>query len=56
MEKAPDTLVIGGKEAEAKAVSMRSRAKGDEGVMPLDAYVEKLRIEVAARALPEKRK
>ena len=56
VEKVPYALVIGGKEAEAKAVSVRSRAKGDEGVMPLDACVEKLRIEVATRALPEKRK
>jgi threonyl-tRNA synthetase len=56
VEKVPYALVIGGKEAEAKAVAVRSRAKGDEGVMPFDAYVEKLRTEVAARALPEKRK
>jgi threonyl-tRNA synthetase len=56
VEKVPYALVIGGKEAEAKAVSVRSRAKGDEGVMPFDAYVEKLRIEVATRALPEKKK
>jgi len=48
--------VIGGKEAEAKAVSVRSRAKGDEGVMPLETYLEKLRSEVQTRALPEKRK
>jgi threonyl-tRNA synthetase len=56
VEKVPYALVIGGKEAEAKAVSVRSRAKGDEGVMPFDAYVEKLRTEVAARALPDKKK
>ena len=56
VEKVPYALVIGGKEAEAKAVSVRSRAKGDEGVMPFDAYVEKLRTEVATRALPDKKK
>ena len=56
VEKVPYALVIGGKEAEAKAVSVRSRAKGDEGVMPLETYLEKLRSEVQTRALPEKRK
>jgi len=56
VEKVPYALVLGGKEAEAKAVSVRSRAKGDEGVQPLDAFLEKLRIEVATRALPEKKK
>jgi len=50
----PYALVIGGKEAEAQAGSVRSRAKGDEGVMPLEAYLEKLRTEVQTRALPVK--
>jgi threonyl-tRNA synthetase len=56
VEKVPYALVIGGKEAEAKAVAVRSRARGDEGVMPVEAFLEKLRIEVATRALPEKKK
>ena len=56
VEKVPYALVIGGKEAEARAVAVRSRARGDEGVMPLAAFVEKLRAEVAGRALPEKKK
>jgi hypothetical protein len=34
---------------------VHSRARGDEGVMPLDAYIEKLRTEVAIRALPDKK-
>jgi threonyl-tRNA synthetase len=55
VEKVPYCLVIGGKEAEAKTVSVRSRARGDEGVMPLEAYLEKLRTEVATRALPAKK-
>jgi threonyl-tRNA synthetase len=37
-------------------VSVRSRARGDEGVMPVDAFIEKLRTEVATRALPDKKK
>jgi threonyl-tRNA synthetase len=56
VEKVPYALVIGGKEAEAKAVSVRSRAGGDEGVMPLETYLEKLRREVQTRALSGKRK
>jgi threonyl-tRNA synthetase len=55
VEKVPYALVIGGKEAEAKSVAVRSRARGDEGIMPVDAYIEKLRTEVATRALPDKK-
>jgi threonyl-tRNA synthetase len=36
-------------------VSVRSRARGDEGVMPFEAYLEKLRTEVQTRALPDKK-
>src|SRR3954468_3495119 len=56
IDKIPYTLVIGQKEAEANSVSVRSRAKGDEGVMTTDAYIAKLRTEVSTRALPEKKK
>ncbi|MDD2764317.1 MAG: threonine--tRNA ligase [Opitutaceae bacterium] len=56
VEKVPYALVVGGKEAEARAVSVRSRAKGDEGVMPFETYIEKLRTEVVTRALPERKK
>jgi threonyl-tRNA synthetase len=55
VEKVPYALVVGGKEAEAKSVAVRSRARGDEGIMPVDAYIDKLRTEVATRALPAKR-
>ncbi len=53
LEKIPYTLVLGGKEAEARSVSVRSRARGDEGVQPFVQYLEKLRSEIATRALPE---
>ena len=56
LDKVTYTLVIGQKEAEANSVSVRSRAKGDEGVMTADAYVAKLKVEVTTRALPEKKK
>ncbi len=56
LEKVPYTLVLGAKEAEARAVSVRSRAKGDEGVLPFDGFLERVRHEVATRALPGKTK
>jgi threonyl-tRNA synthetase len=52
LEKVPYTVVLGGKEAEARTVSVRSRARGDEGVQPFDAWLEKLCGEIRTRALP----
>ena len=56
LDKVPYTLVMGYKEAETQSVSVRSRARGDEGVVSLDAFVAKLKAEVATRALPDKKK
>jgi threonyl-tRNA synthetase len=56
LDKVPYTLVMGYKEAETQSVSVRSRARGDEGVMSLDAYVAKLKAEISTRALPDKKK
>jgi threonyl-tRNA synthetase len=56
LDKVPYTLVLGAKEAEAQSVSVRSRAKGDEGVMPFAAYLEKIKTEISTRARPEKKK
>jgi len=56
LEKVPYTLVLGGKEAEARAVSVRSRARGDEGVMPFAKFVERIAAEIRTRALPDKKK
>ncbi|HLP03680.1 MAG TPA: His/Gly/Thr/Pro-type tRNA ligase C-terminal domain-containing protein, partial [Opitutaceae bacterium] len=55
VEKIPYALVIGQKEAEALSVSVRSRAKGDEGVIKQDDFVARVLNEIATRALPEKR-
>jgi threonyl-tRNA synthetase len=55
LDKVPYTIVIGQKEAEANSVSVRSRARGDEGIMTADAYVAKVKHEVVTRALPEKK-
>ena len=56
LDKVPYTLVMGYKEAETQSVSVRSRARGDEGVISLEAFVAKLKAEVATRALPDKKK
>ena len=55
LEKVPYSLVLGQKEAEALSVSVRSRAKGDEGVIKQDDFVARILQEIATRALPEKR-
>jgi threonyl-tRNA synthetase len=54
LEKVPYMLVLGAKEAETKSVSVRSRAKGDEGTLPFDEYLARLVNEIKTRALPVK--
>jgi threonyl-tRNA synthetase len=56
LDKVPYTLVIGQKEAEIQSVSVRSRARGDEGVQPFAQYIERLKTEIATRALPDRKK
>ncbi len=56
LDKIPYTLVIGQKEADANSVSVRSRARGDEGVMVADTFLAKLKTEVSTRSLPDKKK
>ena len=48
MEKIPYMLVVGGREAEAGAVSVRSREKGDQGTMPLDDFLKNICMETKA--------
>ncbi len=55
LDKVPYVLVLGQKEAEALSASLRSRAKGDEGVHKLDDLVARFKSEVATKALPEKK-
>ncbi len=54
LDKIPHTLVLGAKEAETKSVSVRSRAKGDEGTLPFADYLARLVDEIKTRALPVK--
>lgn len=56
LEKVPYVLVLGQKEAELLSASVRSRAKGDEGVHKIADLVARFKQEVATRALPEKKK
>ena len=46
LEKVPYMLVIGDKEVEAGTVAVRTREGKDLGAMPLDAFLEKIGIEV----------
>lgn len=55
LDKVPYVLVLGQKEAEALSASVRSRAKGDEGVHKLADLVQRFKTEIATRALPEKK-
>ena len=55
IDKVPYVLVLGQKEAEALSASVRSRAKGDEGVHPIADIIARFKTEVATRALPEKK-
>ena len=36
-------LVVGGRDAEAGVVSVRSREAGDQGAMTLEAFIERLK-------------
>ena len=40
-------LITGPKEAEARAVAVRSREKGDEGPVPIDEFVARIKAEAS---------
>ena len=50
VQKIPYLLVIGDKEAESGAVAVRSRA-GDEGAMPLDDFIARIRGEIDTKKM-----
>jgi threonyl-tRNA synthetase len=50
LEKVPYMLVVGDKEIEDGAVSVRSRKDGDKGSMKFDAFVEMIKEEIASKA------
>ena len=51
MQKVPYVLVMGDKEAEAGAVSVRRRGQGDGGSMPLTQFVERAKKLVGAHSM-----
>ncbi|HTM33937.1 MAG TPA: threonine--tRNA ligase [Vicinamibacterales bacterium] len=51
LQKIPYMLVVGDREAADRAVAVRSRAKGDLGARPLDAFVTDALAEVASKQL-----
>jgi len=51
LEKVPYMLVVGGKEAESRQVSVRSRKAGDEGSHAVENFVERLKTEISERTL-----
>jgi threonyl-tRNA synthetase len=50
MEKIPYMLIIGDKEIENRAVSVRSRKDGDLGSMPFDGFVDKIIEEIETKS------
>jgi threonyl-tRNA synthetase len=50
-QKTPYILVFGDKEQEAHAVSVRTRAKGDQGSMPLTDFIAKAKALVASQSM-----
>jgi threonyl-tRNA synthetase len=50
MQKIPYVLVVGDKEAESEAVSVRTRGKGDEGSMPFADFLARAQAVVADRS------
>ena len=51
MQKLPYILVVGDKEKEAGAVAVRARGNIDLGVMPLDAFVQKISGDITHKSL-----
>lgn len=51
LDKIPYMLVVGGKEAEDKTVSVRSRYAGDEGVKPLTEFIEQICKEIRTKEI-----
>ncbi len=51
LQKIPFMLVVGDKEAEARAVAVRTRDEQDRGAQPLDAFIVAAKALIAARAL-----
>ena len=51
LAKVPYMLVVGQREAESNAVSVRTRSGGDQGSMPLNDFIRRCKEEITDRAL-----
>jgi threonyl-tRNA synthetase len=51
LQKIPYVLVMGDKEAEANAVSVRTRGKGDQGSRPLDEFISQAQAMVDEKSM-----
>ena len=49
-DRVPYMLVLGGKEAEANTVAVRTRSGEDLGAMPLDDFIARIKGEIESRA------
>jgi threonyl-tRNA synthetase len=49
LERVPYMLIVGDKEVAAQTVAVRSRAKGDEGAVSLEAFLARVQGEIQAR-------
>lgn len=50
LQKIPYMLIVGDKEAQAGTVSVRTRAGGDSGTVPVEQFIESATMETASRA------
>jgi threonyl-tRNA synthetase len=53
LQKIPYMLVVGDREAQSGQVSVRNRKHGDQGVVPLDVFVQKIVASIETRSLDE---
>ena len=51
LQHVPYLLIVGAKEEEEKKVSLRSRYKGDEGMVELDAFIKDIKEEIANKTI-----
>jgi threonyl-tRNA synthetase len=51
MQKVPYVLVMGDKEAESGAVSVRTRGKGDQGSTPLEQFIAQVKVLIEEKSL-----
>ena len=51
LQKVPYVLVMGDKEAESNAVSVRTRGKGDEGSMPLEGFIARAKTSIDEKSI-----